>query len=207
MNKLSLGETQLLMNRRNSHQVHFLEKKNSKKNLKQIQRELQYKLLDMSIQIENENDSDDDDDNYINPEVQFKRQEKKRFTEYRNKYYNWHFSFKNIQTGYNNVNNTKLQLTPTKSNPDLIKGLTTNSIYEPTKPKPKNGRRQSFMPRAPLTPLANKFEKNIQPNNKRLNLSVNMNLYRNIFPHIDNNKDLTNINNKTVLISKKSNKH
>ena len=205
MNKLSLGETQLLMNRRNSHQVHFFEKKNSKKNLKQIQRELQYKLLDMSIQIENENDSDDDDNNYINPEVQFKRQEKKRFTEYRNKNKNRHISFKKIQTGYNNVNNTKLQLTPTKSNPDLIKGLTTNSIYEPTKPKPKNGRRQSFMPRASLTPLANKFEKNIQPNNKRLNLSVNMNLYRNIFPHIDNeltNKDLTNINNKTVLISK-----
>jgi hypothetical protein len=32
----------------------------------------------MSIQIENENDSDDDDNNYINPEVQFKRQEKKK---------------------------------------------------------------------------------------------------------------------------------
>ena len=102
MNRLSLGETQLLMNRRNSHQVHFLEKKNSKKNLKQIQRELQYKLLDMSIQIENENDSDDDS-NYVNPGVNFQRQSKKRFTEYRNK--NKHISFKKIQTGYNNNNN------------------------------------------------------------------------------------------------------
>jgi hypothetical protein len=66
------------------------------------------------------------------------------------------------------------------------------------------GRRQSFMPKSLL--LASKFEKNTQINSKRLNLSVNMNLYRDLIPNINKDlsqKDLTNINNKSMLISKK----
>ena len=64
--------------RRNSHNINninFFQKK-SKNNLKQIQREIQAKLLDMSIQIENESDNEDNDIS-----VDFLRKEKKRYTE------------------------------------------------------------------------------------------------------------------------------
>ena len=72
-------DTQYFLGRRSSNQMDFPMKK-PKKNLKQIQRELQYKILDMSIQIEN--DSDNNDEDYIDQELNFQRKEKKRFTEY-----------------------------------------------------------------------------------------------------------------------------
>ena len=194
--KLSTDELNFLIRRRNSH-VHFT-KPNSKKNLKQVQKELQYKLLDMSIQIENDSDNDD---NYLNPEMNIQRNQKKRFTDYTPKN-NKHINFKTIHS--NNINNiNKYQLSP-KSNNDLKKGITSGSNNPSPKNKPKlAGRRLSFMPKCSLT---NKFEKNIQANNNRLNLSVNMNLYRDLFPNINDQlstKELVNINNKSMLVSKK----
>ena len=65
------------------------------------------------------------------------------------------------------------------------------------------GRRQSFMPK---NLLANKFINNTQLNGKRLNLSVNMNLYRDLIPNINmtvTEKDLNNVGNKSMLITKK----
>ena len=196
--KLSLGDTQHFMHRRNSHQISF-PRRNSKKNLKQIQRELQYKLLDMSIQIEN---SSDNDDNHT--EFNIQRNEKKRFTEYPKKK---HISFKKMKSGDTYISSSNINL-GTGIGPELKKGKTTkiSTNNEITKPKPKiAGRRQSYMPKSFLI---NKFEKNTQQNNEKLNLSVNMNLYRDLIPHIDlSEQELTNINNninnKSMSITKK----
>ena len=195
--KLSTDSLPFFTRRRNSHHVQFLPR-NSKKNLKQVQRELQFKLLDMSIQIENDSDNDD---NYLNPETPIQRKQKKRFTDYSPNNNNKHISFKTIKTGYyNNIN-------PNKSNNDLRKGTTSSSINPTPKNKPKiAGRRQSFMP---ICTLADKFEPHNQSNNNKLNLSVNMNLYRDLFPNINgqlSSKELTNINNinnKSMRVSKK----
>jgi len=196
--KLSLGDTQHFMHRRNSHQIEF-PRRNSKKNLKQIQRELQYKLLDMSIQIENDSDNDDN-----HTEFNIQRNEKKRFTEYPKKK---HISFKKMKSGDTYISSSNINL-GTGIGSELKKGKTTkiSTNNEITKPKPKiAGRRQSYMPKSFLI---NKFEKNTQQNNEKLNLSVNMNLYRDLIPHIDlSEQELTNINNninnKSMLITKK----
>ena len=69
-NKLSFGDTQFFMQRRNSHQIDFHMENHSRMNLRQVQRELQFKLLDMSIQIENDSDNEGD---YIDQQLNFKR--------------------------------------------------------------------------------------------------------------------------------------
>ena len=195
--KLTFGESQFYMGRRNSYQIELAPKK-SKKNLKQIQRELQFKLLDMSIQIENDSDNDD------NPnELKIQRNEMKRFTEYPHK--NVHASLKKLKTGGAAVGEKYLNLV-TGIGPELKKGKTTkvNVNNNNTKHKTKMaGRRQSYMPKSYLI---NKFDKNTQQNNDKLNLSVNMNLYRDLIPHINMNlteKESTNVNNKSMLITKK----
>ena len=80
-NRLTLGETFFFKHNKKAYQVDFPKKK-SKKNLKQIQKELQHKLIDMSIRIENEIDQEEED--LSNPEIYFQRKENKRFTEYPN---------------------------------------------------------------------------------------------------------------------------
>ena len=193
MNRPKL-ESQYYLARRNSHQIEF-PRQNSKKNLKQIQRELQYKLLDMSIQLENDTE---DDDNHT--ELKIKRHEKKRFTESPQK--SRHISFKKIKTDGPPIAGRRSSLgTGVSSEFKKEKAKIINTDNDNIKPKP--GRRESFMPKSYLI---NKFEKHHQQNNKRLNLSVNMNLYRDLIPHINANlseKELTNINNKSMLISKK----
>ena len=204
-------DTQFFSERRNSHQMDFPMKK-PKKNLKQIQRELQYKLLDMSIQIENDSDNDNDKDmDYIDQELNFQRKEKKRFTEYPRSNVR-HTSLKQLLLekklsndkiksaikGDNNNSNKSLQ------NMNNINSNINNNDVSVNNNVKMRGRRQSFMPKNLL--LANKFEKNIPVNGKRLNLSVNMNLYRDLIPNIkmtSTENDLYNINNKSMLVSKK----
>ena len=199
--KLSLGETHYFMQRRNSHQMDFPTQKDSKKNLKQIQRELQYKLLDMSIRMEN--DSEDERD-YIDQELNIQRKDKKRFTEYPRSHLR-HTSLKQLLTE-KKLSNEKLKKASSSKIDDELNKENINQINNEQK---KNsikikGRRQSFMSKSLL--LAGKFEKNTQINNKRLNLSVNMNLYRDLIPNINMNlsqNDSNNINNKSMLVSKK----
>ena len=78
-NKLSLGDTHYFLQRRNSHQIDFHMRRESKKNLRQIQRELQYKLVDMSIRMEN---NSEDEGDYIDQELNIQRKDKKIFTDY-----------------------------------------------------------------------------------------------------------------------------
>ena len=72
------------------------------------------------------------------------------------------------------------------------------------KPRLRAVRRQSYIPK---NLLSKKFEEhnNNQIINKA-NMSVNMDLYRDLFPNLNMNKtdnDLTNINNRSMVITKK----
>ena len=207
-------DTQYFLERRNSHQMDFPMEK-PKKNLKQIQRELQYKLLDMSIQIENDSDNDKEED-YIDQELNFKRKEKKRFTEYPRSNVR-HTSLKQLLLekklsndkiksaikGDNNNNSNKLLQNNNNIN-NNIKSNINNNDNSVNNNVNMRGRRQSFMPKNLL--LANKFEKNIPVNKNKLNLTVNMNLYRDLIPNIKmtaTENELFNVNNKSMLVSKK----
>ena len=204
-NKLTLGETFFFKHKKYAYQVD-IPKKKSKKNLKQIQKELQHKLLDMSIRIENEMDQEED---LTDPEIEFKRNENKRFTEYLNlntilKQTN---VFKKMKTTAKvTFNNNALKKSQIKYNAETKKenANETKSVDESvSNTENLRGRRKSFNPQCSLK---NKFEKNNQQNLFR-NLSVNMNLYRDLFPHIDLNvpeNEKSNTNNKTMLISKKN---
>ena len=197
-NRLTLGETFFFKHNKKAYQVDFPKKK-SKKNLKQIQKELQHKLIDMSIRIENEIDQEEED--LSNPEIYFQRKENKRFTEYPNlktvlKQSN---IFKKTKTTAKVAfNNNLLKKSP---NPEVKKE--NEKIEEPKSKDDTKARRNSFIPKSLLQ---NKFEKNNQQNLFR-NLSVNMNLYRELIPHIDLNvpeNEKSNMSNKTMLISKKN---
>ena len=198
--KLSLGDTHYFLQRRNSHQMDFHMRRESKKNLRQIQRELQYKLLDMSIRMENSEDEGD----YIDQELNIQRKDKKRFTDYPRSNLR-HTSLKQILTEKKLSNEKLKKESSSKIDDELIKENINQINNEQEKNNIKmKGRRKSFMPKSLL--FAGKFEKNTQINSKRLNLSVNMNLYRDLIPNINkglSQKDLTNINNKSMLISKK----
>ena len=167
--------------------------------MKQIQKELQHKLIDMSIRIENEIDQEEED--LSNPEINFQRKENKRFTEYPNlktvlKQSN---IFKKTKTTAKVAfNNNLLKKSP---NPEVKKE--NEKIEEPKSKDDTKARRNSFMPKSLLQ---NKFEKNNQQNLFR-KMSVNMNLYRELIPHIDLNvpeNEKSNMSNKTMLISKKN---
>ena len=198
-NKLSLGDTQFFMQRRNSHQNDFHMENHSRMNLRQVQRELQFKLLDMSIQIENDSDNEGD---YIDQQLNFKRNTKKRFTEHPRSNLR-HNSYKKLQTE-NKLNNVKFSLSQIKKEIDLNNYKTNNTKNDQPKNNKMRGRRQSFMPKSFL--YASKFDKTPQPNNQRLNLSVNMNLYRDLIPNINMNisqNECQNLSNKSMFISKK----
>ena len=186
--------------RRNSHNINninFFQKK-SKNNLKQIQREIQAKLLDMSIQIENESDNEDNDIS-----VDFLRKEKKRYTE--NPKIKKVANLQKTKTGDNKNTTSSLKLSLIKAKADNKNENQINGNEKTLDIKKDNniGRRQSYMPKSVLM---GKFEKQTQQTNDRLNLSVNMNLYRDLIPNL--NKDLSEqdkagINNKSMLITKK----
>ena len=195
-------DTQYFLGRRGSNQMDFPIKK-PKKNLKQIQRELQYKILDMSIQIEN--DSDNNDEDYIDQELNFQRKEKKRFTEYprsnlrhtslKQLLFEKKISNEKLRSSIKGDNNSNKSMNNNNINSDIVANNNVNAKMR--------GRRQSFMPK---NLLANKFINNTQLNGKRLNLSVNMNLYRDLIPNINmtvTEKDLNNVGNKSMLITKK----
>ena len=201
-NRLTLGDTYFKA-RRNSYQIEFPERRNTRKNLKQIQRELQFKLLDMSIQIEN--DSEEGQDFVENKELNFKRKNNKRYTEYYqgNKMKN---SFKKLRTDNNNPINNHLSVNPSKDFKNININTNTNKVGDSIVKNNNNvnlTRRQSFVPKSLL---AKKFEKNTQPNNKRLNSSVNMNLYRDLIPNINMNLNTSEneLANKSMFISKKN---
>ena len=201
----ALGETSDISQKRNTFNF-FFPKGDSKKNLKLIQRELQFKLLDMSIQMENDSDNNED---FLSQEQKFQRQEKKRYTEYQGKLKpkNSNNNLKSFKTsgGKNNVNS--LYLNPNKkSNNSLKSNQTDKSTNENVvdKPRLRAVRRQSYIPK---NLLSKKFEEhnNNQIINKA-NMSVNMDLYRDLFPNLNMNKsdnDLTNINNRSMVITKK----
>ena len=195
--------------RRNSHNINsinFFRKKKSKKNLKQIERELQFKILDMSIRMEN--DSENEDDISIT-DFDFLRKQKKRYTENPKK--RSVDNFNKTKTGEYKHTNSIIKLSQIKANADLKKELENKSPKNKT-PKNNNlslkkddkiGRRQSYIPKSVLM---GKFEKQPQLPNERLNLSVNMNLYRDLIPNINNQlteEEKTCINNKSMLITKK----
>ena len=212
--KLSLGDEI----KRNSYQINLYDSAPKKKNLKQIQRDLKNKLLDMSLQIENEENEDNslseersiilsNIKNGINQEIKSIRKEIKRNTYHQQKKNNIHFihggSFKKYQTGYikdmnNNINNNtqKKELVNEEAKKEKEKNQ-----------KPKHlllSRRKSFIPQTTLNKL-NKLEN--QDIKNRLNSSVNMNLYRDLIPNINMNmtkEELSTINNKSMLISKKN---
>ena len=195
-NKLSLDPH--FFPRRNSFSVNLFPKK-KKKNLKQIERELQYKLLDMSIQIENDSEKDDTTSNL---EFDLLRGQNKRYTEnpQRKKFSD---TIKKIKTNESKNNNNVVKLSQIRANADIKKEIETNNKTENIKKEAKMGRRQSFMPKSFLI---KKFEKHPQQNNEKINQSVNMNLYRDLIPNINKDlteKDLASINNKSMLITKK----
>ena len=146
--------------------------------MKQIERELQFKILDMSIRMEN--DSENEDDISIT-DFDFLRKQKKRYTENPKK--RSVDNFNKTKTGEYKQTNSIIKLSQIKANADLKKELENKSPKNKT-PKNNNlslkkddkiGRRQSYMPKSVLM---GKFEKQPQLPNERLNLSVNMNLYR-----------------------------
>ena len=197
--------------RKFSPQFDFSTVRNSKKNLRQIGRELKFKLLDMSIQMENDSVNGGD---YIDKEYNIQRPEKKRFTEYP-RYKMPHYNFKKLKTE-NKFNNVKFNLSPTKVINNLNKKvdneLNNNAIANNAKNNNKytndknKERRKSYIPKKSAL-LDGKFEKHTQQNHKRFNLSVNMNLYRDLIPNISMDipqNESDNINNKTMLISKKN---
>ena len=186
--------------RRNSHNINninFFQKK-SKNNLKQIQREIQAKLLDMSIQIENESDNEDNDIS-----VDFLRKEKKRYTENPKKKKVAYLPKTKTGDNKNTTSSLKLSLIKAKADNKNENQINGNEKTLDIKKDNNIGRRQSYIPKSVLM---GKFEKQTQQTNDRLNLSVNMNLYRDLIPNL--NKDLseqdkTGINNKSMLITKK----
>ena len=184
--------------RRNSFNINPFQPRNSKKNLKQIERELQYKLLDMSIQIENDSQNEENS----NAEFNVLREQKKRYTEKPQRKRNVDI-LKKIKTGENKNITNLIKLSQIKANSELKKEISSNTKSENMKKENKKGRRQSFTAKSLLI---RKFENHQQQNNLRVNQSVNMNLYRDLIPHINKDfseKDLTAINNKSMLISKK----
>ena len=192
-----LADTNFFVQRRNSHQIEF-PKKHSRKNLKQIQRELQFKLLDMSIRIENDTENDE---KFGEQELNIQRNSQKRFTEYTHTNIIQKNNLKSYKTNYNPISNNlylnqKTDFNSVKTN----KTNKTNAVGTQNINKAKP-RRQSYIPKSLLS---KKFEKNPQQSNERLNLSVNMNLYRDLIPNIDMNKSEkeSNVTNKSMLISK-----
>jgi len=100
-------------------------------------------------------------------------------------------NFNKTKTGEYKHTNSIIKLSQIKANADLKKELENKSPKNKT-PKNNNlslkkddkiGRRQSYIPKSVLM---GKFEKQPQLPNERLNLSVNMNLYRDLIPNINN---------------------
>ena len=199
-NKLTLGQTYFFKSRRNSDLIEFPKKK-SKTNLKQIQRELQHKLLDMSIQIDNETEQEED---YINQEIEIQRKAKNRFTEYPKININRKNSFKKTKTSAKEcVNNNNLIKNEIKFSEESKNEYSIKKNDDKVNNNEKIQRRKSFVPKSSLK---NKFEKNNQHIKKVTNLSVNMDLYRELFPNINlssSGNEITNINNKSMMLTKK----
>ena len=153
----------------------------------------------MSIQIENDSDNNED---FINPEPKFERQEKKRFTEYSNKklpVYNGNLN--KLKTAVKKENNN-LYMFPTKAknNKDELKPSKTVKF----KSDHTDDGAQLECRRERLL-LGKKFDSNNRESNNRLNLSVNMDLYRDLIPNLNmkiSDDDHSNINNKSMLINK-----
>ena len=160
----------------------------------------------MSIQMENDSDNNED---FLSQEQKFQRQEKKRYTEYQGKLKpkNSNNNLKSFKTSGGKNNGNSLYLNPNKkSNNSLKSNQTDKSANENVvdKPRLRAVRRQSYIPK---NLLSKKFEEhnNNQIINKA-NMSVNMDLYRDLFPNLNMNKsdnDLTNINNRSMVITKK----
>ena len=199
-NKFS-GDINNFMQRRSSFQFDFIKKKDPKKNLKKIQRDLQMKLLDMSILINDDSDNNQE----IVEEESFKRKLKKRHTEFSIKQKQSSKSFKSIKEVENKPTNKNLLILPTKSINDSKVDSSRNENGENR--NSVRSRRQSFVPKSDLM---NKFEKHHinynQQNNQKTNISVNADLYRDLFPNLNldvSEKEINNISNKSMFISKK----
>ena len=205
-NRNTIADPQYMLVKRNSIQIDFPKRRNSKKGLKQIQLDLQFKLLDMSYQIENDSETKQET---MEQAPKLKRKENKRNTEYSNR---------NRKSNCVKLKTTKTVEKKMNNNLFLIQNKVSAELTKNKIPTPKNnnrpdkkllsGRRQSYIPKSNLSnKFVNNNLNNLNQNRARLNLSVNMDLYRDLIPKLDldiGDGRATTINNKSMLISKEN---
>ena len=148
-NKFS-GDINDYMPRSSSFTIDFIKKKDSKKNLKKIQRDLQMKLLDMSIRINDDSDNNQE----IVEEESPKRKLKKRHTEFSIKQKQSSKSFKSIKKVENKPTNKNIIIYSTKSINDSKVNSSRNENGE--NKNSVRSIRKSFVHKSDLM---NKFEK------------------------------------------------